>query len=812
MAHNETVNIYGMAEGILLNGRYILKNIIRTERYGILYNASDQLKAQPVWIWELFYPKKQVRENDGISVRLLEPDIAEAYEKGVTALIDKISILQETGGGVVKIIDRFLQNGTFYYVMEAAESHSIREAAELKASLSEKSNPISEKHLMTGIIPVLETLQKMHDMGYIHYGITADSLIMDTDGRILLQGAGNPIISGERDDRSVHFSEVFSGSEIFDMDQEQGAWTDIYSLMSVLYYLLTGTKPPSSVERIFIDDLKLPKELDQSISADTSAIIMKGMALRADERYKDAKSVIAEIRRVFPDEEKLKKARRKRVALGLITIAAVAVFGGTRYYQKNRVRLYFKGEDTVSFYIDPEIKKRAYSINHEEDPDDVEKCLTGIEERVKVLTEGEKYLWDVMKTGRVRVTLPGKIFGDADIRSSIKRDLTEPWVITRYLEGNVGKRSYFFPAAWVIDGMKTDEKEDKLIVMPEGSLLRYHVQENNDPVRDEGLEWGKDMITFDLRTVNEKYLVDIEVDPEKAGKFFDSPVPAGSFNKDLDEVGGCTIDAIYTLSEDKRHMSLMADRATEPLLRTLAHNITSDPLPGYLPCIYRRDHITWQDPASTLIPGEKQVDYSKIKGDHYLICYTATWSYTWEEELKELYDKLGIEYAYGVSTDTGERCIACKMSKPIDMDIALLCEPKNSISIADNKSIYIRNKVIEQGDERTVVVSFSVRNDADPEDMAYTKDDKLNINGLLLGDCVSMTVEDLPEREEKQFTMVFDTGPYISNIWDMEQIVSLLDAHTIGYKRSSNTILQQIDKNGDVLKEDSAKEMAEAAD
>ena len=52
----------------------------------------------------------------------------------------------------------------------------------------------------------------------------------------------------------------------------------------------------------------------------------------------------------------------------------------------------------------------------------------------------------------------------------------------------------------------------------------------------------------------------------------------------------------------------------------------------------------------------------------------------------------------------------------------------------------------------------------------------------------------------------------VSNIWDMEQIVSLLDAHTIDYKRSSNTILQQIDKNGDVLKEDSAKEMAEAAD
>lgn len=797
-----------MDRRISLNNRYVIKKVIRTERYGILYDADDSLNSRSVWIWELFYGKNQTREEDGITVRLLDPDLTDNYEKAISALKKKIEFLRKSSC-VIPILDFFSENGTFYYVMEATDSHSLREAAELKASLSETANPISERRLMTGMIPILETLWGLHEKGYIHYGITPDTLIMDTKGHILLQGVGNPITTDHRDDRSVHFSEAFSGSEIFDTEQKQGAWTDIYSMMAVLYYLLTGIKPLSTVERILFDNLSSPKELDKTISADVSSIIMKGMALRADERYKDEKAVIADIKRVFPDEEKLKKRKGRRLAAGLIIAAVITLIGGGAYYRRNRVRLYFNGEDTVSFYLLPEIKKPAPLLNREDSQNDVEECISGIKERVEVLTEGEKYLWDVMSSGQVRVTIPSKVLGDANREYRINYTLINPWVITRILEGDIEKRDYILRKAWVIADKKTDEYKDKLIVKPENSLMNYQIQKNDDSssiaLPDEALGYGIDMSMFNLRT---EYIVDIDVDPEKAGDFFDSSFQAGCFNIDLDEISAYTTNTLYTLSEDKKHMLLMTNQETEPLIRTAAHNIISNPLPGYVPCIYSRDHIVWQDPKSTLIPGENQVNITRIKGPYQLICYPTAWSYTWEFHLKENFDMLGVEYAYGVSMDTKERCIAWSLSKPLEMKMALLCNLSNRLSIGNHFQAWITDCIIEQGDKRDIIISFKMSNKEEAVS-EYTMLDKLIISDLILGDCISMTKEDLPEEGNIKITMIFDTAPYVNDIWEMEKIVSLLDAHVLVESYPTDTFIQYIDRNGNIIKEESAREMAE---
>jgi internalin A len=75
-----------------------------------------------------------------------------------------------------------------------------------------------------------------------------------------------------------------------------------------MYELLTGQMPPEPTERWQIDTLKSPRQLEPSISSLTEQILLKGLKIRANERFQTASELIHALqsRFGFPDLHSLR--------------------------------------------------------------------------------------------------------------------------------------------------------------------------------------------------------------------------------------------------------------------------------------------------------------------------------------------------------------------------------------------------------------------------------------------------------------------------------------------------------------------------
>ena len=66
---------------------------------------------------------------------------------------------------------------------------------------------------------------------------------------------------------------------------EVGPWTDVYALAGTMYYALTKNVPPPAGHRTFEDGLTPPSALGAKIRPEQERVLLKGLALRPEDRY-----------------------------------------------------------------------------------------------------------------------------------------------------------------------------------------------------------------------------------------------------------------------------------------------------------------------------------------------------------------------------------------------------------------------------------------------------------------------------------------------------------------------------------------------
>ncbi|HEY9596399.1 MAG TPA: serine/threonine-protein kinase [Cyanophyceae cyanobacterium] len=79
-------------------------------------------------------------------------------------------------------------------------------------------------------------------------------------------------------------SDGYAPIEQYDWRAKRGAYTDVYALAGTLYSLLTGEIPVPSPVRAFGSSLPLPQHLNPKISDRVNQAILKGMAMKPEER------------------------------------------------------------------------------------------------------------------------------------------------------------------------------------------------------------------------------------------------------------------------------------------------------------------------------------------------------------------------------------------------------------------------------------------------------------------------------------------------------------------------------------------------
>jgi serine/threonine protein kinase len=154
-----------------------------------------------------------------------------------------------------------------------------------------------------------------HEPPIVHRDIKPQNLKLTDENHIVLldfglskdfdtNSASSPVNSASVAGYSPHFAS---------MEQIRGTGTDsrsdIYSLSATLYQLLTNITPPDALTRAdaILGGAKDPTipidEINPEVSPAISVVLLKGMALRQDERYLTAAEMQRELRRAFNTEK-----------------------------------------------------------------------------------------------------------------------------------------------------------------------------------------------------------------------------------------------------------------------------------------------------------------------------------------------------------------------------------------------------------------------------------------------------------------------------------------------------------------------------
>ncbi len=313
-----------LSPGTILRERYVLGKVIGEGSFGITYIGWDKLLEIQVAVKE-YFPVEHVNRSlipgNNTEVHVFEGEEKEEYEKQLEKYLDEAKRLSRFNHlqGVVSVCDFFHENNTAYIVMEYVNGISVKKYVETNGRMD-------GKQVLQLMAPVMDSLLEIHETGLIHRDISPDNMLLTKDGELVLIDFGSARNTNFNSDKSltIVFKRGFSPEEQYRSRGMQGVWSDIYALCATIYYMLTGKAPLEALERIFEDEM--PSILDMpdiDLSVQQKRVIMKGISVRAEERYQS----MSELKTALYEENVGKKRWKIRWWQGILGLLFVIGIG-----------------------------------------------------------------------------------------------------------------------------------------------------------------------------------------------------------------------------------------------------------------------------------------------------------------------------------------------------------------------------------------------------------------------------------------------------------------------------------------------------
>ncbi len=247
----------------VVGGKYLTGKLVSSNGAGSTYYAFDLEKKRPVTMRE-FFPKGLVtRGSDNYC--LVNVGRASDFIDEKSDFLELWNTLKTVKGysSLAEVYDVFEDMGTVYAVGEyLGETKTLREYL-----LETEQGYISWEQARVLLMPVLSGISALHDSGIIHAGISHETLVIDSNGKVKLSGF---CIPDGRHEKTVLECELYNGYaavEQYTDDGRLGAYTDIYAFAAVLYRTLIGSTPMSASERYSNDKLMIPAKFAEKLPA-----------------------------------------------------------------------------------------------------------------------------------------------------------------------------------------------------------------------------------------------------------------------------------------------------------------------------------------------------------------------------------------------------------------------------------------------------------------------------------------------------------------------------------------------------------------
>ena len=310
----------------ILHGKYLIGDVLGRGGFGITYIGFDLSLESKVAIKE-YYPSGSAMRREGESALYWNSTCASqtnrrgAYddflkEARKMARVDSIP-------SIVRVRETFLENETAYIVMDYVEGETLK--TRLK-----RDGVLTYSACYAMLRPMMEDLQKVHQLGIIHRDISPDNIMIQKDGSVKLLDLGAAKDLSKKSDglSQLVTKNGFSPAEQYMDSGKIGPWTDVYALCATIYYACYGKLVPQALERLDQDTLTFDLPAKEAIPQNVIETLKKGLAIRAAERIQSVEELMQQLDvsaskpdpKPQPDtkQEKTKKPKKSNLAVRVL--------------------------------------------------------------------------------------------------------------------------------------------------------------------------------------------------------------------------------------------------------------------------------------------------------------------------------------------------------------------------------------------------------------------------------------------------------------------------------------------------------------
>ena len=258
---------------------YVINKTLGCGSFGITYLAQDGNLNLPVAIKEYLPTDMAMRAADD-SVQTLGSEFDDQFRWGLERFLSEARVLANfRHPNIVRVLRYFSANGTAYIVMEFESGESLKKWLP-------RQDSFDEPDLLKLIHPLLDGLEIIHNARYLHRDIKPDNIYIRADNSPVLIDFGSARSTITDKEITSIVSPGFAPFEQYLSNGNQGPWTDLYALAAVMYWLISGAKPSSSIDRLKQDTFVPARKLDLKKQISESLLNTIDWALNMDERQR----------------------------------------------------------------------------------------------------------------------------------------------------------------------------------------------------------------------------------------------------------------------------------------------------------------------------------------------------------------------------------------------------------------------------------------------------------------------------------------------------------------------------------------------